>query len=195
MGPLSGDDGGYRRFEADRTDPNPSLEVAGTGLEHHARLMTIGLHQFESGHVCVVQIQEDVPRVPAASIWLNVYVTALTIANAQESYRRPLAQLGGRPEPFAWERCSGGVVNQSNQILVMNRVGIKACRDQRPGIANSREPGVNTGNIGRGDGRQTGLVEVPHFDVDEIERPVRQDCRRIAIASEAAPYWTARWLH
>src|SRR5207253_2500396 len=30
-----------------------------------------------------------------------------------------LAQLGGRPEPFAWECCSGGMVNQSNQIEIM----------------------------------------------------------------------------
>jgi hypothetical protein len=119
MGQLSGDDGGYRRFQADRTDLNPSLEVAGAGLEQHARLMTIGLHQFECGHVCVVQIQEDVPGVPAVSIRLNVYVTALAIANAQESYRRLLAQLGGRPEPFAWECCSSGMVNQSNQIEIM----------------------------------------------------------------------------
>ena len=119
MGQLSGDDGGYRRFEADRTDLNPSLEVAGTGLEHHARLMTIGSHQFECGHVCVVQIQEDVPGVSTVSIRLKVYVTALTIANAQESYRRLLAQLGGRPEPFPWECGSRGVVNQSNQIEIM----------------------------------------------------------------------------
>jgi hypothetical protein len=119
MSQLSGDDGGYRRFQADRTDLNPSLEVAGTGLEHHARLMTIGSHQFECSHVCVVQIQEDVPGIPAVSIGLNVHVTAFTIANAQESYGRFLAQLGGRPQPFTWECGSGGVVNQSNQIEIL----------------------------------------------------------------------------
>src|SRR5438270_14098935 len=81
--------------------------------------MTIGPHQFERGHIGVVQIQQDVPGVPVVSIGLNVHVTALTIANAQESYRRLLAQLGGRPEPFAWECGSGGVVNQSNQIEIM----------------------------------------------------------------------------
>jgi hypothetical protein len=119
MGQLFGDDGSYGRFQADRTDLDPSLEVTGTGLEHHARLMTIGSHPFECGRVSVVQIQEDVPGVAAVSIRLNVYVTALTIANAQEPYRRLLAQLGSRPEPFAWECCSSGVVNQSNQIEIM----------------------------------------------------------------------------
>jgi hypothetical protein len=123
MGQLSGDDGGYGRFQADRTDLNPSLEMAGASLKHHARLMTIGPHQFECGRVGVVQIQQDVPGVPVVSIGLNVYVTALTIANAQESYRRLLAQLGGRPEPFAWECGSGGVVNQSNQIEIMRHRG------------------------------------------------------------------------
>ncbi|HVN83113.1 MAG TPA: hypothetical protein VMW38_29285 [Terriglobia bacterium] len=118
-GQPSGDGGGYGRFQADRTDLNPGLEVAGAGLEHHARLMAIGTHQFECGRVGVVQIQQDVPGIPVVSIRLNVHVTAFTIANAQESYRRLLAQLGGRPESFAWECSSGGVVNQSNQIEIM----------------------------------------------------------------------------
>ena len=119
MGQLSGDDGSYGRFQADRTDLNPSLEVAGAGLEYHARLMAIGPHPFECGRIGVVQIQQNVTGVPVVSIRLNVHITPLTIANAQESYGRLLTQLGGRPEPFAWECCSGGVVNQSNQIEIM----------------------------------------------------------------------------
>jgi hypothetical protein len=116
---LSGDDCGYGRFQADRTDLNPSLKVAGAGLKHHARLMTIGTHRFECGRIGVVQIQQDVAGVPVVSIGLKVYVTAFTIANAQESYCRLMAQLGGRPEPFARECGSGGVVNQPNQIEIM----------------------------------------------------------------------------
>ena len=116
---LSGDDCGYGRSQADRTDLNPSLEVAGAGLKHHARLMTIGTHQLECGRIGVVQIQQDVAGVPVVSIGLKVYVTAFTIANAQESYCRLLAQLGGRPEPFARECGSGDVVNQPNQIEIM----------------------------------------------------------------------------
>ena len=123
MGQVSGDAGGYGRFQAERADLNPSLEMAGAGLEHHARLMSIGTHPLECGRVGVVQIQQDVPGVSVVSIGLNVHVTALTIAHAQESYRRLLAQLGGRPEPFAWESGSGGVVNQSNQIEIMRHRG------------------------------------------------------------------------
>jgi hypothetical protein len=123
MGQLSGDEGGYGRFQADRTDLNPSLEMAGASLEHHARLMTIGTHQLERGRVGVVQIQQDVSGVSVVSIGLNVHVTALTVANAQESYRPLLAQLGSRPEPFAWKCSSGGVVNQSNQIEIMWHCG------------------------------------------------------------------------
>ena len=81
--------------------------------------MTIGTHQLECGRIGVVQIQQDVAGVPVVSIGLKVYVTAFTIANAQESYCRLLAQLGGRPEPFARECGSGGVVNQPNQIEIM----------------------------------------------------------------------------
>jgi hypothetical protein len=119
MGQLPGDDGGYGRFQADIADLNPSLEVAGTSLEQDARLMTVGTHQFECGQIGVVQVQQNVTGVPVVSIRLNVYVTALTIANAEEPYRRLLAQLGSRPKPFAWKCCSGGVVNQSNQIEIM----------------------------------------------------------------------------
>jgi hypothetical protein len=119
MGQVFGDDGGYSRFQADRTDLNPCLEMAGAGLEHHTRLMTIGTHQFECGRVSVIQIQQDEPGVAVVSIGLNVHITAFTIANAQESYGRFLAQLGGRPEPFTWECGSGDVINQSNQIEIM----------------------------------------------------------------------------
>lgn len=123
VGQLSSDDRGYGRIQADRTDLNPSLEVAGAGLKHHARLMTTGTHQFECGRIGVVQIQQDVAGVPVVSIGLKVYVTAFTIANAQESYCRLLAQLGGRPEPFTRECGSGGVVNQPNQIEIMWHLG------------------------------------------------------------------------
>lgn len=119
VGQLSGDRSCQGRFQADGTDLNPSLKVAGAGLKHHARLMTIGTHPFECGRIGVVQIQQDVAGVPVVSIGLKVYVTAFTIANAQESYCRLLAQLGGRPEPFARKRGSGGVVNQPNQIEIM----------------------------------------------------------------------------
>lgn len=123
VGQLPGDRGGHGRFQADSTDPNPSLEMAGAGLEHDTGLMPIGLHPFERSRIGVVQIQQDVAGVPVVSIGLNVYVTALTIANAQESYSRLLAQLGSRPEPFARECRSGDVVNQSNQIEIMRHRG------------------------------------------------------------------------
>jgi hypothetical protein len=118
VGQLSGDRGGHGRFQADSTDLNPSLEMAGASLEHHTRLMPIDAHPFERGRIGVVQIQQDVAGVPVVSIGLKVYVTAFTIPNAQESYCRLLAQLGGRPEPFARECRSGGVVNQSHQIEI-----------------------------------------------------------------------------
>jgi hypothetical protein len=93
--------------------------MAGAGLEYHTGLMPIGPHPFKRGCIGVIQIQEDIASVPAASIGLNVYVTALTIAYAQESYCRFLAQLSARPEAFARECRPGGVVNQPNQVEVM----------------------------------------------------------------------------
>jgi hypothetical protein len=63
MGQLSGDDGGYGRFQPDSTDLNPSLEMAGAGLEHHTGLMPIGPHPLERGRIGVVQIQQDVTGI------------------------------------------------------------------------------------------------------------------------------------
>ena len=119
VGQLPGDRGGQGRLQAASTDLNPSLEMTRAGLEHHARLMPVDSHSFERGGIGVVQIQQDIAGVPVFSIGLNVYVTALAIANAQESHRRFLAQLGGGPEPFTRECPSGGVVNQSHQIEIV----------------------------------------------------------------------------
>src|SRR5271167_3369633 len=119
VGQLPGDRGSRGRFQADSTDLNPSLEMAGAGLEHHTGLMPVDSHPCECSRIGVIQIQQDVAGVPVVRIRLNVYVTALTIANAQESYRRLPAQLSGGPEPFAWECRSGGVVNQPNQVEIL----------------------------------------------------------------------------
>ena len=119
VGQLSGDSGGDGRFQTDSADPNPSLEMAGARLKHHTGLMPIDSHPFKRGGIGVVQIQQNVAGVPVVSIGLNVHVTALTIANAQKSYGRLLAQLGGGPEAFARECRSGGVVNQSHQIEIV----------------------------------------------------------------------------
>jgi hypothetical protein len=103
--------------------------MARAGLEHHTGLMPVDSHPFERGRITVVQIQQDVASVPAFSIGLKVYVTALTIANAQESDCRFLAQLDGCPKLFTRERHSGGVVNQPNNRdhRAPPRVGVE-CR-------------------------------------------------------------------
>ena len=93
--------------------------MAGAGLEHYAGLMPADAHPFQRGRISVVQIEEDIAGVPVVRIGLHVYVTALTVANAQESNSRLLAQLSGGPEPFARECRSGGVVNQPNQVEIL----------------------------------------------------------------------------
>ena len=97
--------------------------LAGAGLEHHAGLMPVDAHPFERSRIRVVQIQQDVAGVTVFRVGLKVYVTAFPIANAQESYRRVLAQLSSGPKPFARERGSGGVVNQPNQVEVLGHRG------------------------------------------------------------------------
>ena len=120
VGQLSGDSGGGGRFQTDSADVNPSLKMAGAGLEHHTGFMPVDSHSFERGRrIGVVQIQQDVAGVPVISIRLNVYVTAFPIANAQETYCRFLPQLGSRPEPLARKCRSGGVVNQPNQVEIL----------------------------------------------------------------------------
>ena len=85
--------------------------------------MPVDAHPFERRRIRVVQIQQDVAGVTVFSVGLKVYVTAFTIANAQESYRRRLAQLSSGPEPFARECGSGGVVNQPNQVEILRHGG------------------------------------------------------------------------
>src|SRR5215472_10472297 len=189
MGQLSGDAGGYGRLQANRTDVNPSLEMAGAGLEHHARLMTIGTHQFECGCVGVVQIQQDVPCVPVVSIGLNVYVTALTIANAQESYRRLLAQLGGRPEPFAWECGSGGVVNQSNQIEIMRH------RRELPSNAAQREKPTTIKHkcCRRSDSSYNALMVRPRGRKAK-QLAANRECQNSGLSQKRAHYITLHYI-
>src|SRR5271167_948403 len=47
VGQLPGDRGGRGRFQADSTDLNPSLEMAGAGLEHHTGLMPVDSHRCD----------------------------------------------------------------------------------------------------------------------------------------------------
>ena len=58
------------------------------------------------------------------------------------------------------------------QVLVMHRVGIQTRRNQRTGIAHGNKPGVNCRHIRRRDGGKAGLVQIPHFEVREVECPV-----------------------
>jgi hypothetical protein len=81
--------------------------------------MPVDSHPFERGIIVVVQIQQNIAGVPVVSVRLNVHITALTIANAQEANRRLLAQLSGAPEPFARECRSGSVMNQPDQVEIM----------------------------------------------------------------------------
>src|SRR5215831_9383452 len=139
VGQLSGDGCGRGRLQTDRTDLNPSLEMAGAGLEHHTGLMPAEPHPLDcGGRIGVVQIQQNVASVAVVRIGLKVHVTAFPITNAQESQRRLLAQLSGGPQPFSRECGSSGVVNQPNQIEITRHRGKlspdRAQRKEQPTI-------------------------------------------------------------
>ena len=118
---LSGDGGSHGGFQRSGAHANPSLEVAGAGLEHHTGLMSVGAHGFEDGRVGVVQIQQNVAGVAVGGEGLEVDVTSFAVPYAEEPHGGPLCQLSGRPKPLAGKGPSGAVVDQTDQIELARR--------------------------------------------------------------------------
>src|SRR2546425_2789943 len=86
--------------------------------------MPVGAHMFQDRGHRLIQVQKDIAGIQVVGIRLDVDVTALAIANAEETYRRLLAQLGARPQPFSRKGSFGGVVNQADEIQF-----VRHCRE------------------------------------------------------------------
>jgi hypothetical protein len=113
---LSADLGRYGRLQSRSADVNPSLEMTGTGLQHQARLKSIGTHGVDDLRVSPIQIEEDVAGIAAVGIRPKVNIESLAIATTQKAYNRRLRELIGRPESLSRAAASGNRMNQTEQI-------------------------------------------------------------------------------
>src|SRR6266702_4775238 len=69
MAPVgAGDMSRYGRLQSRSADVNPSLEMTGTGLQHQARLVSIGAHGVDDLRVSSIQRSEEVAGIAAVGI-------------------------------------------------------------------------------------------------------------------------------
>ena len=68
--------GRQRRFQARGAEANPSLQMAGAGLQHHTRIMPVGTHEFHNHPIDAIQVDQNVACVLVAGVGLDVNVAA-----------------------------------------------------------------------------------------------------------------------
>ena len=105
-----------RRKSPQCTEEHRPHPPGGTGLQHQARLESIGTHGFDDLRVSSIQIEEDVAGIAAVGIRPKVNVESLAIATTQKAYNRRLRELIGRPESLSRAAASGDRMNQTEQI-------------------------------------------------------------------------------
>src|SRR5205814_3706425 len=98
-------------------DLDPGLEIAGAGLQHDAGLMPVGAHGVDDLRIGSIQIHQNVAGVAVRGERRDVNIKSLTVARAQEPYRRSPGQQARRPQPFPGARASTLGMNRTNQIL------------------------------------------------------------------------------
>jgi len=145
VGQLLADPAGDRGFHGCGTDLHPSLEIAGTGSEHHTRFVTSGSHGLQDGRVGAIQIDENVAGIAILRVGMDVHVAAFAIANAQESDRGGMGKLGGSPQPLSGECASGRGVNQTNEIEIVRHARELAANGLHGEIESAVEHGPNFG--------------------------------------------------
>jgi len=116
---LSADLSRYGRLQSRSADVNPSLEMTGAGLQHQARLVSIGAHGFDDVRVSSIQIEEDVAGIAAVGIRPKVNLKTLAVASAQKAYNGRLRELIRGPESLSRATASGDRMNQTEQIKLV----------------------------------------------------------------------------
>ena len=104
------------RLQRRGTETNPSLQMASAGLHHHTGVMSVGAHEVDDRRISTIQIDQNIAGVLVSSIGVNVHVTPLAVASAQEADGRGACQLGCCPKPFSRKRATCLLVNQTDQI-------------------------------------------------------------------------------
>jgi len=116
VGQLPAQGGRQLRLQANGADANPSLQMAGTSLEHHARLMTIGPHGFENTRAGLIEIEENIAGIARPAVGEEVQVKTLTVACAQKTHHCSTHQLSGSPQPFSWSWPACAAVNHTDEV-------------------------------------------------------------------------------
>jgi len=116
VGQLPAQGGRQLRLQANGADANPSLQMAGTRLEHHARLMTIGPHGFENTRAGLIEIEENIAGIARPAVGEEVQVKTLTVACAQKTHHCSTHQLSGSPQPFSWSWPACAAVNHTDEV-------------------------------------------------------------------------------
>jgi len=111
--------GRHRWFQRGSAEPNPGLQTARAGLQDHTRIMPVDTHDIDDHWISTIQVDENIACVLVAGEWLDVYVAALAVTNAQKADRSLTRQLGRGPKPFAGKRAPCLVVNQTDQIQLV----------------------------------------------------------------------------
>ena len=116
--PLAGR-GRYGRLQRRGAEANPSLQMAGAGLQHHTRIMPLGTHVRDHARPRHIQIDENVARILLSTIGLKIHIATFQVASAQKPNRGRARQLPGGPEPFARKGPMGLVVNQTDEVQLV----------------------------------------------------------------------------
>jgi hypothetical protein len=116
VGQLSADFGSDGGLKWGWAHVNPSLEMAGAGLDQNTGLVPIGAHGVKDARIGTVEIDKNVASVSIPSKRLDVDVTSLAVAQPQKSDGRATGEIGSSPQAFTGKHPSGGVVNQTDQI-------------------------------------------------------------------------------
>ena len=109
-------------FQRTGAEANPSLQMAGAGLQNHTRIMPIGTHALHHRRFGSIEVDENKACVPISGVGLNIDVASFAIASTQKSDGVCIYQLRRRPKPFSRKCSPCFVVNQTDQVqLVRHR--------------------------------------------------------------------------
>src|SRR5215469_9287510 len=114
---------GQCRLQRRGADANPSLKVAGTGLEHDTGLMSVNAHVLEYVRSGVIQVEEDVACVAVFGVRPEIDVEAQAVVCAQGLHHSVPRQLLRGPQRSCRSWFTFDAVDEANQIEL-----IRHCR-------------------------------------------------------------------
>src|SRR6516165_3551944 len=123
VGQLPAQGGRQLRLQARGADANPSLQMAGAGLEHHTWFMTVGPHGFENTGAGLIEIEENIAGIARPAVGEEVHVKTLTVACAQKMHHCSTHQLSGSPQPFSWSWPVCAAVNHTDEVEMVRHPG------------------------------------------------------------------------